>query len=390
MTMAQEQAVWDQNHGKEGILFHGGRVLCPDGLKAADVLVRDGLIESLDPGRTVPTSGVDLAGDILLPGLIELHTDNLEKHIMPRPGIYWKDPLGALEAHDAQVASSGITTVFDSICVGESVDLGREAMLRISLEAFLAGKGSLRARHLLHIRCEISSAGMARQLGEALGLAKPNLASIMDHTPWQRQWRSLADWARYNRKKSSLEEQEREAIQIKEVRDKHAEGNTRLITAYAKANGIPIATHDDTEPAHIEEALAHGAVISEFPTTLEAAAEAYKAGLTVIMGAPNLLRGSSHSGNVLASDVAKAGHLSCLSSDYVPSSLLHGAFALWLKHGYSFEDAMATVTRNPAKAAGLDDRGAIDIGMKADLVRVSLLNRRPRVEGVWVGGNRVY
>lgn len=390
MGTNQARIQWIPREADEGLVFHGGRVLGPDGLTDAAVLVQGGIIASLSDSFPNGRDGVDLAGDYLLPGLIELHTDNLEHHLMPRPGIYWEDCLGALEAHDAQMASSGITTVFDSICVGESVDKGRERMLRMSLAAYLSGKPDMRARHLLHIRCEISDASMARGLDTALDVAKPDLMSVMDHTPWQRQWRDLSDWARYNRKSMSAAELERDALRIKGIRDKHADGNTKRIVDCAKEYGIPLATHDDTLVSHIQDALDIGAVISEFPTTLEAAAAAHEAGLTVIMGTPNLIRGSSHSGNVLASDVAKAGHLSCLSSDYVPSSLIHGAFCLWQEHGFSFEDAIDTVTKNPAKAAGFDDRGSIAPGLKADLLRVSFRDKRPKIEGVWVGGSRVY
>ncbi|MDR2198648.1 MAG: alpha-D-ribose 1-methylphosphonate 5-triphosphate diphosphatase [Deltaproteobacteria bacterium] len=372
------------------LLFQGGRVLTPGGLRKTGVRVEGALISAVGDGLGDSPESIDLEGDYLLPGMVELHTDNLERHLMPRPEIYWSDALGAMEAHDAQMVASGITTVFDSVCVGESVDKGREAMLKMSLEAYLEGREHARARHLLHIRCEISDADMERLFTEALSIASPDMVSVMDHTPWQRQWRELSDWARYNRKHASLEELEKEALKIKEIRDQHAAKNIRLVKDYARERNIPLATHDDTETSHIEDALDLGAVISEFPTTLEAAAAAAEAGLTVIMGTPNLIRESSHSGNVLASDVAKAGHLSCLSSDYVPSSLIHGAFSLWRKHGYGFEDAYASVSRTPAETAGLTDRGSIAPGLKADLLRVSFRNKRPRIEAVWVGGRRVY
>ncbi|MDR2405566.1 MAG: alpha-D-ribose 1-methylphosphonate 5-triphosphate diphosphatase [Deltaproteobacteria bacterium] len=390
MLLNRLQSGESVNEEPKELLLIGGKILTPEGVKESNVLIRDGLIVEVSDNFTEGSGQVDLNGDYLLPGLVELHTDNLERHLMPRPGIYWNDGLGALEAHDAEMVSSGITTVYDSVCVGESIDKGREVMLITSLMAYATYKQYLRARHLLHIRCEISSKDMLRLFNDALKCVRPDLLSIMDHTPWQRQWRRIEDWAKYNRKIMDMEELEKDALRIKEIRDKCAEANIERIVSYARKHNIPLATHDDTEVSHIDLALEQGAVISEFPTTMEAAAKADKAGLTVIMGTPNLIRESSHSGNVLAADVAKAGHLNCLSSDYVPSSLIHGAFALWLKHGYSFEDAMATVTKNPAKAAGLSDRGNIAPGLKADLIRVSLSHKRPKIESVWVGGSRVF
>jgi alpha-D-ribose 1-methylphosphonate 5-triphosphate diphosphatase len=391
MPLNQAARISREEETEKEIVLKSRRVLTPLGLREASVAVRGGVIAEVGEAAAGGGAAVtDFGDDFLLPGLIELHTDNLERHLMPRPGIYWSDGLGALEAHDAEMAASGVTTVYDSICAGESVDKGREQMLKSSLSAWASGKGALRARHLLHIRCEISDRDMGRLFDEALEYAKPDLLSVMDHTPWQRQWRELSDWARYNRKIADPEELRKDALKIKEIRDSVADLNIQKVVGCAREYGIPLATHDDTEVSHIAEALAQGAVISEFPTTLEAAEAAFKAGLTVIMGAPNLIRGRSHSGNVLASDVAKAGHLSCLSSDYVPSSLIQGAFLLWQKHGMGFEEAMAAVTANPAKAAKLHDRGSVAPGLKADLIRVSLKNSRPRIEAVWVGGNRVF
>jgi alpha-D-ribose 1-methylphosphonate 5-triphosphate diphosphatase len=380
---------WPQG-GERELLFTGGKVLTQEGVRESNVYISDGIIKDITDESLINAELINLSGDYLLPGMVELHTDNLERHLMPRPGIYWSDALGALEAHDREMASSGITTVFDSICVGESVDKGRVEMLKMSLEAYIQNKASMRVRHLLHIRCEISSQEMGKLFDNALKYVKPDLLSIMDHTPWQRQWRQIEDWAKYNRKIMDLDELTRDALKIKEVRDKCAKTNIEKVVNYARTNNVPLATHDDTEISHINDALEQGAVISEFPTTMEAALKANEAGLTVIMGTPNLIRQKSHSGNVLASDVAKAGHLSCLSSDYVPSSLIQGAFSLWLEHGYSFQDALATVTRNPAKAASLSDRGNIAPCLKADLIRVSLHNKRPRIESVWVEGSRVF
>ncbi|MDR3155312.1 MAG: alpha-D-ribose 1-methylphosphonate 5-triphosphate diphosphatase [Deltaproteobacteria bacterium] len=374
--------------GEGGLRLNNGLFLTPKGALRGSLSARGGLIESLE---SLPLAGgEDLEGDMVIPGLVELHTDNLEKHIMPRPGIYWTDPLAALEAHDAQLASSGITTVFDSVCVGEPIDKGRRLMLSLSLAALAEGRGNLRADHLLHLRCEVSAPDMEELLDEALRAASPDLVSVMDHTPGQRQWRTPKDWLVYHQEKMVPEELMATAARLKEARDACAARNTRRIVSLASERGITLASHDDTDLGHIEEAVSWGARISEFPTTLEAARGARDAGLMTVMGTPNLVRGGSHSGNVKVSEVARERCLSCLSSDYVPSSLLHGAWKLFREHGYGFGEAVDTVTRNPAEAAGLRDRGEISPGKRADLVRVRETGGRPRVIAVWVKGERVF
>jgi alpha-D-ribose 1-methylphosphonate 5-triphosphate diphosphatase len=365
-----------------------GRFLTPDGIVKGTLVMCDGLITDLGSGT--PGFAEDLEGDLLVPGFVELHTDNLEKHIMPRPGIYWTDPVAAVEAHDAQLVSSGITTVFDSVCVGEPIDKGRRVMLSLSLNALAQGKANLRAEHMLHLRCEVSDPEMGALMDEALGLSEPDMVSIMDHTPGQRQWRTPKDWLVYHQAKMPEDELMRVSKILKDARDSCADLNTAKIAGYSRKRGITLATHDDTEQKHIEDAVELGARISEFPTTLEAAKAAREAGLYTVVGAPNLVRGSSHSGNVKASEIADLGLLSCLPSDYVPASLLHGAWKLHAEHGYSLQDAFATVSKNPARAARLSDRGALLPGMRADLVRITETDGRPRVSAVWVAGLRVF
>jgi alpha-D-ribose 1-methylphosphonate 5-triphosphate diphosphatase len=353
-------------------------------------VIRGGAIIGIDTGYGATRGAEDMAGDLVCPGMVELHTDNLERHVMPRPGIYWSDPIAAVEAHDAQLAAAGITTVFDSVCVGEPMDKGRRVMLPMSLKAIAAARGSLRSRHLIHLRCEVSDPGMAVDLDLALGLAEPDLMSIMDHTPGERQWRTPEDWLVYHQAKMPPDELEKVAKVLKEARDSCAAENTLKVAGHARRRGVPLASHDDTEPSHVADAVRLGAAISEFPTTLEAARAAAGAGLLTVLGAPNLIRGKSHSGNVRVSELADAGFLGCLSSDYVPASLLPGALALWRSHGYSLAEAFATVSSAPARAAGLTDRGSVAPGMLADLVRVRESGGRFRVMAVWVAGRRVF
>ncbi|MDR1035708.1 MAG: alpha-D-ribose 1-methylphosphonate 5-triphosphate diphosphatase [Deltaproteobacteria bacterium] len=367
----------------------GATMLTPDGLRRGHVAVEGGIIKAVGNG-TVPPGSEDLDGDFLFPGLVELHTDNLEKQLRPRPGLYWPEPGAAMEAHDAQLVSAGITTVLDSVCIGESVDQGRQVLLDLSLRALEDASDSLRADHRLHLRCEIGDPLMGDLFERVCGHPLVGMVSLMDHTPGQRQWRDLESYRTYYETKKPLAEIRAETEEIARRRDRVAGGHVRKVSEFAAARRVPLASHDDTLPEDVDQALCLGASISEFPTTLEAAKKASALGLAVTMGAPNLVRGGSHSGNVRASMVASEGLLSSLSSDYVPSSLLLGAFILNRDCGLTFEESMRTVTETPARLGRMDDRGRLEPGLRADLVRVRVRNSRPVVRSVWVAGRQVF
>ncbi|MDR2366895.1 MAG: alpha-D-ribose 1-methylphosphonate 5-triphosphate diphosphatase [Deltaproteobacteria bacterium] len=370
-------------------ILAGARLLTQDGVRKGHVVIEGSEIAAMGNG-CVPLGAEDLEGDFILPGLVELHTDNLEKHLKPRPGLYWPEPGAAMEAHDAQLVSAGITTVLDSICVGESIDQGRQVLLELSLKGLEEAADHLRADHRLHFRCEISDPGMGEMFDKVCGHPLLSMVSLMDHTPGQRQWRDMDSYRAYYQSKSSDKDIEAQAEEIKKRRDLFASDHVRKISNFIGQTKLPLASHDDTLPEHVEEAVTLGATISEFPTTLEAAREAERRGLAVTMGAPNLVRGGSHSGNVSAKEVAREGLLNALSSDYVPSSLLSGAFILHRECGYSLHEALKTVTGNPAKLGRLEDRGRLEPGLRADLLRVGLSNGRPVVKSVWVAGRQVF
>ncbi|MDR1676811.1 MAG: alpha-D-ribose 1-methylphosphonate 5-triphosphate diphosphatase [Deltaproteobacteria bacterium] len=370
-------------------ILAGARLLTADGIKKGHLVIEGSQIKNMGNG-CIPLGSEDLEGDFIFPGLVELHTDNLEKHLKPRPGIYWPEPGAAMEAHDAQLVSVGITTVLDSVCVGESVDKGRQVLLDLSLRAIDEVADHLRADHRLHLRCEISDPDMGELFDQVCHHPLLSMISLMDHTPGQRQWRDLDSYRTYYQSKSSDNDLMTMTEEIKKLRDQFAPGHSRKIAEFISQTKLPLASHDDTLAEHIDEALSLGATISEFPTTLEAARQADLCGLAVTMGAPNLVRGGSHSGNVSAKEVAMEGHLSSLSSDYVPSSLLSGAFILNRDCGYSLHEAIKTVTENPARLGRLQDRGRLEPGLRADLVRVGINNGRPVVKSVWVAGRQVF
>lgn len=374
-------------------LLTNARLVLANEVVHGTLRVQDGLITDLSHGNTSAANATDLHGDWLMPGLVEVHTDNLERHVMPRPKVSF--PMqGAVQAHDAEIAAAGITTVLDAIGVGDPYGDGFRASDQSALLEVLdrlEDAGVLRADHLVHVRCELPAAN-ARELFEPFAQHRRlRLISLMDHTPGQRQWTNV-DHARtyYTGKKGWSDARFDEEVRVAPQRQaEHARPNRAWFAEFARAHGVALATHDDTTAAHVDEAAALGAGMSEFPTTLEAARRARELGLHTVAGAPNVVRGGSHSGNVAAVDLARAGLLDALSSDYVPGSLLLAGWMLTREAGFSLPEAMAVVTRNPARACGLVDRGELAVGLRADLVRVREVAGSPSVRSALVGGRRV-
>lgn len=374
------------------LAFTNARIVLADEVVSGSLLVRDGRIASVDAGGS--DAGEDMAGDYLIPGLVELHTDHLENHYRPRPGVFW-DPLAALHAHDAQIAGSGITTVFDAVRIGSDLDLPdmlTHAQKLVTAVRAGGEAGWLRADHFIHLRCELPSHDVVDHFDALADHPTTRLASVMDHTPGQRQFRSLEAYKAFYAKQMGRTPQElQDYLDARQAEhERYSDPNRKAIVERAKAMGIALASHDDATLAHVDEAEADGVAIAEFPTTLEAASAAHAAGLAILMGAPNVVRGKSHSGNISATDLVEAGLLDILSSDYVPFALLQAAFLLPKRiAGLDLPRALATVTSNPARAAGFTDRGVIAPGMRADLVRVTGDGPLPAVRGVWREGLRV-
>ena len=377
------------------LIVTNARIVARNEIIHGDLIVRDGRIGEM--GRSSKTSAatnaVDFNGDFLLPGLVELHTDNLEHAATPRPGVCW--PAGsAVVAHDAQMAACGVTTIFDAIAVGD-VQRGGDRLSRLDsmVDAITIAQnaGALRSEHRLHLRCELSHSGLEELMLRLGSHPLVGLVSLMDHTPGQRQFLTLEQFKIYYQGKYGLSDEDLATFITDRRRDQelYAGPNRAMVISLAQELGVKLASHDDATPAHIDEAVEAGVAIAEFPTTREAAAAARAAGLSILGGAPNVVRGVSHSGNASALEFARAGLLDILSSDYVPISLLYGAFRLADETGVPLNEAVAKVTANPAASVGLNDRGILDGGMRADLVRVRVVDGLPIARAVWRAGERI-
>ena len=379
----------------EPLILANATVVAADDLFEGFVVSRDGVIVEVGRGRA-PERGHDCGGDLLMPGLIEIHTDNLEAHYMPRPKVEW-NAASAVLAYDAQIAASGITTVFDSLRIGieeheERAGMGSKTTLLADEIARRQTSGHLRADHLTHIRCEVPSPGVVEALETFLADHEVQLLSLMDHTPGQRQFRDIDKYFIYYGGKSGKppDEIERIVARRQTVGVQRAAVNRPRVVEIARQHGVPLASHDDTSLEDVRQSVSEGVTIAEFPTTVESAAASREAGLATVMGGPNVVRGGSHSGNVSARRLAEEGLLDILSSDYVPASLLWGALALENTPGMGgLPGAMRLVSLNPARATGLADRGEIAPGKRADLIRVKRDGDSAVVREVYRQGRRV-
>ena len=379
-------------------IFTKAQLVLADEVVHGSVQVDGAQIHSVDSGASSLPGAIDLEGDYLWPGMVEVHTDNFERHLMPRPAVRWDD-APALLAHDAEIASSGITTVLDALGVGEAdPDSVRGSEWDSVLDHIteFSQRGVLRAEHLLHVRCELPAPNTLSLFAPFKDNPLVRMVSLMDHTPGQRQWENIEHaWIYFSGKKGwSQAKFEARVAQARQDQVRYAQPHRAYFTAYCKDHGITLASHDDTTVAHVEQAYAEGATVSEFPTTVAAAQAARARGMATIMGGPNVVRGGSHSGNVSAIELARLGLMDILSSDYVPGSLLSATLRLTETAGLSLSQAVALVTRNPAACIGLYDRGQIAQGLRADLIQVRMVEladgrRQGVVRAVWRGGVRV-
>lgn len=388
-------AAADATQVAQDFVLANARLVLPDRVLRGLLAVEGGRIVALEEGDRVPAGAVDCRGDLVAPGFVELHTDNLEWHIQPRPKVDWPH-ASAILAHDAELASSGITTVFDALRVGVIVAGGlyddRIYARALASEILaLRAAGALRIDHRLHLRAEVCSDTLGQELS-AFGLRDGvGIVSLMDHTPGERQFRDLEKLRAYASRKPTYTEAGfvTEVGMQKALRERVGATHEALVVAEARRLGAVLASHDDTDRGHVEESAARGARLAEFPTTLEAARACREHGIAVMMGAPNLIRGGSHSGNVAAAELAREGLLDVVSSDYVPSALLASAFALAQLWKGDLARAWDCVSGAPARAAGLLDRGRIEADARADLLRVGEAAGHPVLRGVWSGGLRV-
>jgi len=349
-------------------------------------------IADIAAGRSHAPGALDLNGDYVIPGVVDVHTDNLERQVQPRSLARWPS-RSAMVAHDAQCAAAGVTTVLDALCLGDlGFDKERIKTFQdgvIDLDA-LTEAGLLKSDHFLHLRCEVPAADVLDLLDPVADHPLVRMISLMDHSPGVGQYADM-DFYRKLRRQGGLDEAtvERRIQEMQAQRARLRNPNRKALLDRVRGTTIALASHDDRTEEEILENAADGIRISEFPVSMEAATAAKRAGMQVIAGAPNIVRGGSHSGNVAAADLVRAGAVDAFASDYVPPSLVEAAVQCARDEGITLPAAIAMISDHPARMSGLPDRGRLEPGLRADVIRVHLHGTLPIVRQVWRAGERV-
>jgi alpha-D-ribose 1-methylphosphonate 5-triphosphate diphosphatase len=302
-----------------------------------------------------------------------------------------------MSSHDALMVASGITTVLDAVAIGDVRDGGDrlenlEKMINAIEET--QKRGVNRAEHRLHLRCELPHHTTLPLFEKLVGREPVSMVSLMDHSPGQRQYADRSKYRDYYQGKYHLTNEEMDRFEEEQMAlaATWSQPNRETIAAICRERKIALASHDDATREHVVESHQLGSVIAEFPTTLAAAEASRQHGMNVLMGAPNIVRGGSHSGNVAAHRLAADNLLDILSSDYYPASLLDAAFRIADDDGnrFTLPQAIRLVSKNPAQALGLGDRGAIAEGKRADLVLAHRRGEHVHIDHVWRQGKRVF
>ena len=370
----------------------GARVVLRDEtLSEAAVLIEDGMITAIDPDGARGARVTDLAGRTLLPGMIDLHCDALEKEVEPRPNVHFPLDFACAQA-DKRNAAAGITTVYHALSFANA-ELGvrNNAFAAEVARAVHAWQAHALVDNRVHARYEVTDPSAPAVLAELLERDELHLLSFMDHTPGQGQFKDIDAYRDFLTRTYKKDAAEIDAIMdAKLAAADGAVQRMRDLAQVARERGVSIASHDDDSPEKIDLMKSLGAAISEFPVNLETAHAAQARGMATLFGAPNVLRGKSQSGSMRALDAIRAGRADCLCGDYSPAALLPSVMKLPEHAGISLHAAVRLVSANPALAAGLADRGEIAAGKRADLIAVKSLGGLPQVEQVWVRGVRTF
>ncbi|GAB3537625.1 alpha-D-ribose 1-methylphosphonate 5-triphosphate diphosphatase [Arthrobacter tecti] len=360
------------------------RAVTPRGVLEDQLIsIADGIIESVSSHPAGVRADDDGGGALCLPGLVDLHSDALAREYRPRPGASLPVDL-AVQSAEGNLLAAGVTTVFHAVAfqaksaVGVPIGSPWAPAVHAAVVDYQDPRIDHRVLHRLDVRCEDGVRMFREQLSGV------PLVSYEDHTPGQGQYRDRQVMERWLQEAHHMSP--RQAVthvdELIDSRDSSLPFRDEVLGwlgSLAGAGAIRLMAHDAVTPAEIDELISRNATIAEFPTTLEAARYAVDRGIATVAGAPNVLLGGSHSGNVSALELARAGALTVLASDYLPSTLLAGAFEVASLGHATLPEAVAMVSANPAAAVGLSDRGSLEAGQRADLVLCSDAGARPRV-----------
>ncbi|BCO10406.1 alpha-D-ribose 1-methylphosphonate 5-triphosphate diphosphatase [Desulfolithobacter dissulfuricans] len=373
-------------------ILRSTRVLVEKTVTPTDIVLVGGRIREIAAHGSFMGETIDLGSLLVLPGLVDLHSDAVEKEIEPRPGATFPIRASLVEL-DKKLAMAGITTMFHAVAFNdESItsSRGTEMAAAIIRETGEANQNLLGVDNFIHARFEITSFSSAPVIRELIAKGHVHMLSIMDHTPGQGQFKSIETWKRFHLPTYDLSESRAEAIIRKKLADQElAYNRVRSLLEFGHRHGLVLLSHDDDRPRKIDLIREMGITVSEFPLDVDVAVYAREQGMTTGMGAPNVVRGKSQSGNISARELIREECCDFLCSDYHPSSLLQAAFVLHREMDLDLAAAMAMVSSFPADIAGLTDRGRIAPGLLADLTVVDDRDV-PRVVATFKTGEMIY
>ncbi len=368
-----------------------GRVLLPEGgFEEATVVVEEGRIAEVRDNAPAGGQVIDAGGLFVLPGIVDLHGDAFERQLMPRSGVFFPHDLALLET-DRQLVANGITTAYHGLTWSWEPGLrGREAALRF-MDEFAAARALLACDTRLHLRFEVQALDDVHDVAGLIAAGRVDLLGFNDHIELMTRKLDNYDKMSGYLARSGLDRAGFVArLEAARARNPEVPAGLARLAAAARAAGLPMASHDDPDPEVRRAFHALGATLSEFPLSIETAAAAAEAGDAVILGAPNALRGRSHDKRLTVSEAVACGLCHVLTSDYYYPALLQAPFCLDRGGAMPLDAAWRLVSENPARAAGLTDRGRIAPGQRADLVLVDASAPLPRTAMVIIAGRPAF
>lgn len=376
-------------------LIYNANIVTPrEVVENGSVLVDDGIIAAVEGGRPrkIPKwcNPVDGQGRWLIPGIIDLHNDSIEKEVEPRPHALIPLEI-ALFSLESRLLGHGITSIFHSLSFMEGDTGARSfAMVTANIDKLNSFKKHGLIRHFIHARYDVTHKMFCAPLIDMIEADKVHLISFMDHTPGQGQYKDIEVYRRAYKKFAGMDDEAFMGIVAAKQRRAQAVnviGFIDMIADRARRHNLPMASHDDDSGERIAFMKQRGVTISEFPVSLAVARQAAREGMSVVVGAPNIIRGVSNSGNMKAIDAVNNHTAHIICSDYLPSAILHAVFRLYRRHGLGLAEAVNMATLNPAKAIFKDkELGSIEPGKAADLVLVREMAGIPFVDRVFVKG----
>lgn len=366
-------------------------ILADEVVEDGAVLIDDGVIRSICPDGIGDAREVPLDGQWLMPGMVDLHCDAIEKEAEPRARVMFPLDLACVNI-DRRNAAAGITTPFHAMSFAHAEwgvrNNDTAAELVRTVKRF---KAHMLVDNRIHVRYEITDITAMPYVMALLDEGATDMLSIMDHTPGQGQFRHLESYVAYMMGNHGSTREETDKL-VEEKLQARQTADERVLQVMSRARdlGVPTASHDDDDHARVVAMKELGARMSEFPINLDTARAAHAAGLATILGAPNVMRGGSQSGNMRAIDAIHAGVADCLCADYAPATMLAAVVAMHERDGIPLHRAARLVTLGPARAAGLADRGEIAVGRRADLASIGHPGGQATVTGTWVAGKQVF